>query len=321
VSSTPVPPGPMLATAATLPTNSAGYCFEAKWDGVRALARCDQRAELFSRNANNLTPCFPEVTRSLSEALAGRSAILDGELVALDKRARPSFALVQRRLRATRPPGHLIATVPAMYFIFDVLYLDGADVTRRPYVQRRDLLASLQLDNPPVITPPYWTNITAEAMFDVVRDMGLEGLVIKRATSSYQPGRRSAAWIKSVVRRRCPMVVGGFVAGAGRHTGAVGTLLVGAHNDAGELVYCGHVGSGLTDRMRDALAHQLAELRCAASPFTGPTLASDGGRVGWVTPTLVVNIEYRQFTGRLRHPSLKGLADVDPDLVRLPPNT
>ena len=73
--------------------------------------------------------------------------------------------------------------------------------------------------------------------------------------------------------------------------------------------------------MRDALAHQLAELRCAASPFTGPTLASDGGRVGWVTPTLVVDIEYRQFTGRLRHPSLKGLADVDPDLVRLPPIT
>ena len=106
-----------------------------------------------------------------------------------------------------------------MYVVFDVLYLDGSDVTGRPFVQRRELLVDLKLDNPPLITSPYWTDISAVAMFDVARELALEGIVIKRASSTYQPGRRSAAWIKAVVRRRNPMVVGGFIPGGGRHTG------------------------------------------------------------------------------------------------------
>jgi bifunctional non-homologous end joining protein LigD len=186
----------MLATATTLPKDSSGYIFEARWDGIRALARVDGTAELFSRHATNLTNCFPEIVDGLVEALAGRTAILDGEIVALDRSARPSFELVQRRMRNTRPPARLLATVPAMFFVFDVLYLDGADVMRRPYLQRRELLDALDLTSKPVMTSPYWTGITAAAMFDVVRDMGLEGLVCKRATSVYQPGRRSQAWIK-----------------------------------------------------------------------------------------------------------------------------
>jgi bifunctional non-homologous end joining protein LigD len=192
----PFPPSPMLATATTLPKDSSGYIFEARWDGIRALARVDGTAELFSRHATNLTNCFPEIVDGLVEALAGRTAILDGEIVALDRSARPSFELVQRRMRNTRPPARLLATVPAMFFVFDVLYLDGADVMRRPYLQRRELLDALDLTSKPVMTSPYWTGITAAAMFDVVRDMGLEGLVCKRATSVYQPGRRSQAWIK-----------------------------------------------------------------------------------------------------------------------------
>ena len=94
--------------------------------------------------------------------------------------------------------------------------------------------------------------------------------MIKRASSTYQPGRRSAAWIKAVVRRRNPMVVGGFIPGGGRHTGGIGTLLVGAHNDTGELDYAGHVGTGLSDRLRRTLLVRLGELTCADSPFTGP---------------------------------------------------
>ncbi|WP_255361786.1 hypothetical protein [Mycobacterium sp. 1274761.0] len=86
--------------------NSSGYCFEPKWDGVRAIARVDGRVELFSRHANNLTPGFPEITGHLADALAGRTAILDGELVAVDRHARPSFGLIQRRMRSTRPSAH-----------------------------------------------------------------------------------------------------------------------------------------------------------------------------------------------------------------------
>jgi bifunctional non-homologous end joining protein LigD len=114
------------------------------------------------------------------------------------------------------------------------------------------------------------------------------------------------------------MVVGGFIPGAGRRAGGIGTLLVGAHNDTGELVYAGHVGTGLSDRTRRGLLGRLSELTCADSPFTGPAVHPAGARVNWVRPRVVVDVEYRQFTGRLRHPSLKGLADADPDRVRLP---
>jgi bifunctional non-homologous end joining protein LigD len=108
------------------------------------------------------------------------------------------------------------------------------------------------------------------------------------------------------------MVVGGFIPGGGRHTGGIGTLLVGAHNDTGELVYAGHVGTGLSDRLRRTLLVRLGELTCADSPFTGPAVHPAGAHVNWVRPRVVVDVEYRQFTGRLRHPSLKGLAAVDP---------
>jgi bifunctional non-homologous end joining protein LigD len=118
---TPVPPAPMLAATGPLPSDASAYCFEAKWDGARMLARCGQNVQLFSRHATNLTACFPEITSGLSEAIPGRSAILDGEIVAFDKRARPSFERIQRRLRTRRPPAHLITAVPAMY----VVYLDS----------------------------------------------------------------------------------------------------------------------------------------------------------------------------------------------------
>ena len=196
---TPVPPAPMLAIAAALPADSTAYCMEPKWDGIRALARCGPRVELFSRNANRLQS-FPDITEALSTVLAGRAAILDGELVALDKRARPCFELIQRRLRATRPAAHLIAAVPALYIAFDVLYLDGADVTRRPYLQRRDLLESLRLDTAPLITSPSWTDISADVVLDVVRDMGLEGLIVK-AGSIHLPARPAIGRVDQI---RCP---------------------------------------------------------------------------------------------------------------------
>jgi bifunctional non-homologous end joining protein LigD len=106
------------------------------------------------------------------------------------------------------------------------------------------------------MTSPYWTGIGSAAMFDVAKEMGLEGVVCKRASSVYLPGRRSQAWIKSVVRHRAPMVVGGWVAG---RAGSVGSLLVGAYNDAGELSYCGHVGFGMTTQLRRELTARLTE--------------------------------------------------------------
>ncbi|MDD4866077.1 MAG: non-homologous end-joining DNA ligase [Mycobacterium sp.] len=310
-----MPPAPMLATAGPAPSDTTGWCLEAKWDGARAAARCGQRIELFSRQATNLTEGFPEITDGLMRLLDGRPVILDGELVVLDEHARPSFALLQRRLRASRPPAHLLVTLKAMYFVFDCLWLDGEDVTGRPYLQRRELLAGLHLDSPPILTPSYWTGISADAMYDVVAAMGLEGYVLKRATSTYQPGRRSPHWVKVVVRQRAPLVVGGFTPGRG----GFGALLVGAHNDTGELVYAGQVGTGLSQRVRGALAAQLAAIAQPVTPFAGPV--PDDARISWVRPDVVVEVEYRQFTGRLRHAALKAVAaGVDATTVKLPPS-
>ena len=125
-------------------------------------------------------------------------------------------------------------------------------------------------------------------------------------------GRRTKAWIKSVVRYRSPMVVGGWAPG---RAGSIGSLLVGGYNEAGALLYCGQVGFGLSAKMRETLAAKFIESRCERSPF-GDLQAVDSVR--WLTPSVVVNVDYREFTGRLRHPSLKGFVEVEPRSVSLP---
>lgn len=307
----------MLASAAPPPADTTGYCFEAKWDGIRLLARCGERVELFSRQATNLTACFPEIVDALSISLGGRPVILDGELVAFDHNARPNFELIQRRLRAPRPGAHLLSSVPVTFCVFDIIYLDGHDLTGHIYLQRRRLLNEMRLHKPPIIISPYWTGISTEAMAEIMRGLGLEGYVLKRASSTYQPGRRSTAWIKHVVRQRSSMVVGGFIPSAATHRGGLGALLVGAYDTNGQLRYCGHVSTGTPHRARATLVERLTALERPLTPFAPPAPDVRGAR--WVRPTVVVDIEYRQFTGRLRHPTLKGvLLDVDSDAVSLP---
>lgn len=306
----------MLASAGAPPTDTTGYCFEAKWDGIRLAARCADRVELFSRQATNLTACFPEITGALSHGgLQGRSAILDGELVAFDHTARPSFELIQRRLRSSRPNPDLIASVPVTFCVFDLVYLDGNDLTGHTYLRRRRALEDLRLHQPPIVISPYWTGISADAMAEVMRGLGLEGYVLKRATSTYQPGRRSTAWIKHVVRQRSPMVIGGFIPGVSR--GGLGALLVGGHDANGELRFCGQVSTGMSARERAKLVQRLAALQQPTAPFAAPIPADRGAR--WVQPKVVVDVEYRQFTGKLRHPALKAVVDdVDSSAVLLP---
>lgn len=317
VQRTPLPPAPMLASAATPPADTDGYCFEAKWDGIRLLARCAERVELFSRQATNLTACFPEIADAPLTALQGRSVILDGELVAFDHSAQPSFELIQRRLRTTRPGAESVASVPVTFCVFDLIYLDGHDLTGQTYLRRRHLLDDLGLHKPPIVVSPYWTGISADAMAEIMRGLGLEGYVLKRASSTYQPGRRSTSWIKYVVRHRRPMVIGGFVPTSSDFRGGLGALLVGAYDAAGELHYCGQVSTGLNQRQRARLVQRLAELEQTAAPFAPPIPVDRGAR--WVHPKVVVDIEYRQFTGRLRHPALKAvLEDAESGAVSLP---
>jgi bifunctional non-homologous end joining protein LigD len=204
-------------------------------------------------------------------------------------------------------------------FVFDILQLDGADITGLPYLKRRALLEDLRLDQagPRIVTPPVWSDVDGNLVLDVMREAGLEGVVAKAANSPYQAGRRSRYWLKTPLRNATRVVIGGWIPSGSRDK-AVGSLLVGGYDDAGALKYCAHITSGFTDRARHALHEALSEIGCAEPPFTNGESESHAPRVRWVRPLLVGRVEYREFTTRLRHAAWKGLEPTDPMTVHLP---
>jgi bifunctional non-homologous end joining protein LigD len=171
--------------------------------------------------------------------------MLDGEIVALEPSGRPRFGLLQERLHVQTPPASLVARVPVIFYVFDILALDGEPIIALSYLQRRALLDTLGLASEHVRVPPHWEDVAGNTMLGVAREHGLEGIVAKRVTSIYRPGARSKDWIKTPLRNTTEVVIGGWTPGEGRRTGMIGALLVGAHDDTGQLVYLGHVGTGL----------------------------------------------------------------------------
>lgn len=302
-------PSPMLATLGT-PPNGEGWAFEMKWDGQRIVADIDSGTTLlYTRNNNQVAASYPDLTAAISEVLGNRSAILDGEIVALDSAGVPSFQRLQRRMHVLTPTAALLREVPVAFYVFDVLAINGGDTTRLPYLRRRELLEDLDLSTPAVATPPFWTDADGPSMLDTARDHGLEGIVAKKATSLYLPGKRSPSWIKTPLRNNTEVVVCGWIPGEGAASGGIGSLLLGAHNTDRELVYIGHVGTGFTAKARRELLAQLEPTEQPAPPFdTAPPRSLTKG-AHWVSPTLVGDVEYREFTDRLRHPAWKGLRD------------
>lgn len=299
----------MLATPGAPPAGP-GWVIEPKFDGARCLARMGSgRTELFSRRANHLTASFPDVVAACS-ALAGRDIIVDGEIVVLDRCGRPNFGLLQRRLGVQRPPTSIQTALRATYVMWDVLHLDGRDLTGRPYRERRGVLESLCVDSlaPQLATCPAWSDVDGAAVLDAMAQTGMEGTVAKSATSLYQAGRRSRHWVKTPCQRSGYVAVGGFT--GSRAARAVGALLVGAYDAAGDFVYAGTITAGFSHKARRNLYTLLCAARCDRSPFSGNL--SVGPAVRWVWPVLVGRVEYRQYTRVLRHASWKGMTDVDP---------
>ncbi len=322
---------PMLATAGEVPTAS-GWAFEIKFDGVRAVGYArDGGVRLFSRNDRDITSSYPEIASSgIAAAGLGDGAVVDGELVALDARGRPDFGLLQHRMHVAAPAAELLAEVPVRYVVFDLLRHEGRPTTGLPYTERRALLAGLDLGGAPgVAVAPNFVDVDGAVVLGAAREQGLEGVVAKRADSTYQPGRRSRSWIKTAIRHTHEVVVAGWSAGAGNRHGSIGALLLAAHDEDGRLVYVGDVGTGFTDAARERLLQQLRGLERPGSPFEGEVARARGwpgrgagrGEVRWVDPVLVGEIEYRSFSGdgAFRHPSWRGLRpDRDPGEVRLP---
>lgn len=315
----PGPVAPMLAMAGEPPAGP-GWAVEFKWDGVRAVtAVAGDRLRAHSRAGNEVTAGYPELT-ILGELLGGRPALLDGELVAVDAAGHPDFGLLQHRMHLRSPDAELVARIPVSYLVFDVLHLDGTALLDEPYDRRRELLDGLGLSGSRIRVPPAVTGVEGVQMLEVARMHGLEGVVAKRRTARYEPGRRSAAWIKTALFHTQEVVIGGWTVGEGHRATTLGALLLGAYDDESRLCFLGHVGTGFTAiALRDLLV-RLAPLARPSSPFDDTVPPPEARRARWVHPELVGEVVYRTFTRdrRLRHASWRGLrADRDPDQVRL----
>jgi bifunctional non-homologous end joining protein LigD len=310
---------PMMARPSdTLPRDQKNWSFEVKWDGVRAIAYVRPgRLRLESRNLNDVTDAYPEV-RGLVGALGMHEAVLDGEIVAFDEKGRPSFERLQRRMhvRGASAIRRLQSSVPIVYAIFDLLYLDGRSLVELPYRERRERLEALGLSGPAWRVPAVHPG-EGRALLEATSRQGLEGVVAKRLVSRYEPGRRGGNWLKVKHTLRQELVIGGWMPGEGRRTKRIGALLMGYYAN-GDLCYAGRVGTGFTEKTLDDLAGRLAPLRRDGSPFDcGPRLPREAV---FVEPRLVAEIELREWTAEriMRAPSFKGLReDKPPREVRL----
>ena len=303
---------PMAARAGPLPRDEDGHGFEIKWDGVRAIAYSKPgRLRFESRNLNDITSRYPELAR-LNRALGSHEAVLDGEIVAFGPDGRPSFSALQRRMHigSESQARRLAKDAPVTYVIFDLLWLDGHSLMALPYAERRERLAALELSGERWQTPEHVVGQGA-ALLAASAEQGLEGVMAKRLDSPYEPGKRSACWVKVKNVERQEFVVGGWVPGEGRRTKRIGALLLGVQEGA-ELRHVGRVGTGFTEKELERLAGLLAPLRRDESPFArGPRFPREAV---FVEPRLVAEVEFREWTpdGILRAPSYKGMRDDKP---------
>jgi bifunctional non-homologous end joining protein LigD len=299
---------PMLATPAReLPEDPAEWAAEVKWDGARALAYvADGTVTVRNRNGSDVTATYPEVAAALALAAGRRTLILDGEVTAFDGE-QPSFARLQRRLHHARPDRNLITAIPVTYVAFDLLRQASRDLLGNPYEQRRALLDALALDRDSLIAPPAFPGQASEVT-EASRQLGLEGVILKRLRSRYHPGRRTDAWLKVKHVITASVLIGGWLPGTGWRAHLAGSILAGDPTLNG-LEFLGQVGSGFTEAELAALTERLRELEQPRSPFAEPVPQAVARRAHWTRPVLAAEVTYSEITpgGRLRHPIWRGL--------------
>jgi bifunctional non-homologous end joining protein LigD len=302
---------PMLARlASSLPPNDSAFGYEFKWDGYRAIVYLEGGLRVMSRGAQDYTRRFPELHGL--PAGAGRSMVLDGEIIALGVEQSSSFQRLQWRSGAGSDEEirRRAEVQPVAYMIFDLLRLEGRPVMPRPYTERRARLEALGLEGPAWWVPPYRAGGGRE-MFEASRRLNYEGVVAKRLTSIYVPGARSSDWLKVKNHRRQELVIVGYTSGRGARQGHIGALLVAYYDrpgPEGRLIYAGKVGTGYTKQTLEMLKAKLAPLRRDTSPLDAGKPPRDAV---FVEPVLVCEVEFTEWTrdGTLRHPSFKGLRD------------
>ncbi len=287
---------PMMAVLTDRRFSDPSWIFERKLDGIRCIAiRDGDRVRLLSRNDLPLDDRYPEIAEALARDHCERFAV-DGEIVAFD-RGQTSFSRLARRKQ--RP-------VPVFFYVFDLLWLDGSDVRRLPLRSRKRLLRhSLEFADPIRLTP--YRNETGEELFAEACRKGWEGLIAKRAASTYTE-RRSRDWLKFKCGQGQELVVGGYTDPHGARS-RFGALLLGYY-EGGELRYAGRVGTGFDEATLESLGKRLENFSVPTCPFADPRSVHVKG-AHWVEPVLVAQVGFTEWTrhGRLRHPRFLGLRD------------
>jgi len=304
-----------LATLERRPPSGDDWCFEIKYDGIRALAYRDgDEVRMFGRSGEEITARYPEVTAGLAW-LASPRFLLDGEIIADDESGRPSFQRLQSRMGLTKPRDieAMMPRVPVRGLFFDCLWLEGYDLRKLPLVARKELLARVV---PPLGPVQRCDHVVGhgEAFLAAVAELGLEGVVAKRLNSSYA-GRRTPDWIKVKCDRRLNFVIGGYTEGQGSRS-SFGALHVGIY-EGDTLVYVTKVGTGFDDAGIRAVMKTMEPLARDTSPFAKRSPKDKGNH--WVEPRLVCEVRFTEWTddGGLRHPTFMGMRpDVRPEDCR-----
>ncbi|MGN6644854.1 MAG: non-homologous end-joining DNA ligase [Verrucomicrobiota bacterium] len=305
---------PMKAVPAKTLPKGADWLYELKFDGVRGLAiKQKDSVQLISRNVKDLTGKYPEIAKAL-RSLPVKETVLDGEIVALDGDGKPSFQLLQ----AANLPGQ--SRPPLFYYVFDVIQLEGKDLTGLPLLKRKAMAQSLVEQLPDTIRFSASIQADSERVLREMQSRGLEGLIAKRRESKYEIGRRSGAWVKFKWTNEQEFVIGGYTPPQGTRS-HFGALLVGFY-ERGKLLFASKVGTGFDQRLLKSLYDQMQKLRRSDCPFANlperqnarfgraMTLA-EMRRCTWVEPRLVCEIRFSEWTrdGHLRQPAFMGLRE------------
>jgi bifunctional non-homologous end joining protein LigD len=291
---------PMLATLVDDVPKGSGWLFEVKWDGYRAIATvAEAEAALTSRRGNDLTERFPGVAKEVGRAVKTPSCVLDGEVCALDDQGRASFSEMQKGAQSL------------VYYVFDLLELEGEPLLDKPLSERRARLEKL-LDRRNKVVRFSEAFDDGEALLSAAKEQELEGIIAKRTESIYQPGKRTRDWLKVKTHGRQEFIIAGYTRGQGRRSGRLGSLIL-AVKRGDELSYVGNCGTGFTDEEIDKLMRRLRPLERSTPPFAEvPKMPKvKKGDVVWVSPKLVCEVEFSEWThdGRLRAPSYQGLRE------------
>ena len=297
---------PMLATSVDDPFDDPEWLYEIKWDGYRAIAFISKgKVRLVSRNQNDLTAQYSEL-HSIPSFIKADTAILDGEIAALDEAGRSSFSLMQQRT-GIRQGGRRVASrgdIQVLYYVFDLLYLDGFDLRRVSLEERKEILRQITDVSGHVRYSEHFSQ--GKGLFAVAKQKGLEGILAKRRTSVYEE-RRTREWLKIKITQTVDCVIGGYTDPEGSRE-YFGSIVLGLYDKKGNLVHVGQAGTGFDHAMLKEISKVLKKRETKASPF--PQGVEALRTVHWVKPELVAEIKFSEWTHETAEGGMKLRAPV-----------